>query len=283
MITQRSAASPQSPTAGTTPYPSSAICDLPSGAALSNSNQAPPSGLREALRGDQAKQPYVDWVFSKVASRYDLGNDLMSAGWHRRWKHRLVQFARIEPEHRILDLAAGTGDVTYRLGRAAYRGEVIGSDINPDMLAVAEQKRPAGMDHVRFETADAGKLPYPDASFDRVTCVYAGRGFPDFPAVLSEAFRVLKPGGEFWNLDFARPPNKAWDAVYRNYMLASGALLGVALHGHPKTYMYIPMSMRSYPGQRWLDEEMQKAGFETWLEETFGCIMAYNVGKKPLA
>ncbi|MCB9678779.1 MAG: ubiquinone/menaquinone biosynthesis methyltransferase [Alphaproteobacteria bacterium] len=240
----------------------------------------PPSGLFEALRHDADKQDYVDWVFSRVADRYDLGNDLMSAGWHTRWKRRLVSFARIEPEHRVLDIAAGTGDVTYMIGREAFRGEVIGSDINPDMLAVAEKKRPAGCENVRFSVDDAAALPYDDDSFDRVTCVYAGRGFPDFPAVLREVHRVLKPGGEFWNLDFARQPNKAWDKVVRGYMMASGAALGVALHGHPKTYMYIPASMAAYPGQRWLDREMKAAGFDTWLVETFGCLMAYNLGVK---
>jgi len=241
----------------------------------------PPSGLLEALRQDTHKQPYVDWVFSRVAERYDLGNDLMSAGWHSRWKDRLVAFARIQPSHRVLDIAAGTGDVTYRLGALAHHGEVIGSDINPDMLAVAEHKRPGGMSHVRFSIDDAASLPFEDNSFDRVTCVYAGRGFPDFPAVLSEVFRVLKPGGEYWNLDFARPPNRLFDRAYRGYMMASGAALGTLLHGHPKTYMYIPASMAAYPGQRWLDRQMQAVGFETWLVETFGCLMAYNLGVKP--
>lgn len=241
----------------------------------------PPSRMNDAMGGAADKQPYVDWIFSTIAERYDLGNDIMSAGWHRRWKERLVAFARIRPDHRVLDIAAGTGDVTFLLGREAYRGEVVGSDINPDMLEVARTKQPAELTNVRFEVGDAGALPYPDASFDRVTCVYAGRGFPDFPAVVREAHRVLKPGGEFWNLDFARPPNRIVDKAYRSYMMASGMALGVALHGDPRTYAYIPVSMVNYPGQRWLDQQMVDAGFETWMVETFGCLMAYNVGRKP--
>lgn len=243
----------------------------------------PPSSQHRAFADADRKQPYVDWVFSRVAARYDLGNDLMSAGWHTRWKRRLVGFARVAPTHRVLDLAAGTGDVTYLLGERATRGEVIGLDNNPEMLAVAERKRPAhGAANVRFQQGDAAALPFPDASFDRVTIVYAGRGFPDFPAVLRECHRVLVPGGEFWNLDFARPPNPAFDAAYRGWMTVSGAALGLALHGHPKTYTYIPASMAAYRGQRWLDEQMREVGFRTSLVETFGCLMAYNVGVKPV-
>lgn len=241
---------------------------------------SPPSTLREALRHDTDKQAWVNWLFSRVAPRYDLGNDIMSAGWHSKWKDRLVDLADIRPDHRVLDLACGTGDVTWRVAKRAHRGEVIGSDINPDMMRHAEPKRPPGVDNVSFVQADAGDLPFADASFDRVTCVYAGRGFPDWPAVVGEVHRVLKPSGQFWNLDFARPPNRVWDSVYRRWMTVSGAALGAALHGDPVTYMYIPASMKAYKGQRWLDNELANAGFETNLYETMACLMAFNQGIK---
>jgi len=245
-----------------------------------------PSGLREALNGarsgdvDKAdKQALVDWVFTRVADRYDLGNDIMSAGWHTRWKRELLERIAPEPGWKAADIACGTGDITWML---AERGvEVTGCDINPDMMRPAAAKRPPSVTaEVPFVVADAADLPFDDASLDLVTCVYAGRGFPDFPAVVREVHRVLKPGGHFWNLDFARPSSRTFDKLYRGYMLASGAILGTVLHGHPKTYMYIPVSMKGYPGQRWLDHLLKRQGFDTELDETFAQLMAYNHGTK---
>jgi len=246
-----------------------------------------PSGLREALNrpggrtdADKAhKQALVDWVFTRVADRYDLGNDIMSAGWHTRWKRRLLDKIAPEAGWKAADIACGTGDITWML---AERGvEVTGCDINPDMMRPAEAKRPASVRApVPFVVADAAELPFADESLDLVTCVYAGRGFPDFPAVVREVHRVLKPGGHFWNLDFARPSSDTFDKLYRGYMLASGAVLGTVLHGHPKTYMYIPISMRGYAGQRWLDVLLKQQGFDTQVEETFAQLMAFNHGVK---
>ncbi len=239
--------------------------------------------MGEALRHDSDKQAYVDWIFRSVARRYDLGNDLMSMGWHTRWKRRLLDLCDPQPGMHILDVAAGTGDVTWMLAeRLKGEGLVIGSDINADMMRPADAKRPPGCTtEVRWELGDVGQLPYPDASFDMVTCSYAGRGFPDWAAAVREIHRVLKPGGTFWNLDFARPPQRSWDKVYRGYMTVSGAMLGTALHRDPRTYMYIPASMKHYPGQRWLDEQMRAAGFHTELIETWFTLMAYNKGTKP--
>jgi demethylmenaquinone methyltransferase/2-methoxy-6-polyprenyl-1,4-benzoquinol methylase len=242
----------------------------------------PPLDLDAALDDKERKQEAVNWVFDRVAQRYDLGNHVMSLGMHRYWKRLLVERAEIEPHHRVLDIACGTGDITWMIAQRAVRGEVVGTDINERMMALATSKKPEGeLGKVSFLTADAGSLPLEDNSFDRVTCVYAGRGFPDWPAVVREVYRVLRPGGTFWNLDFGRPPVGIVDRTYRGWLLSSGALLGLALHRSALAYMYIPKSMERYKGQRWLEQEMTKAGFETNTIETTLGLMAYNFGRKP--
>jgi demethylmenaquinone methyltransferase/2-methoxy-6-polyprenyl-1,4-benzoquinol methylase len=234
--------------------------------------------MREALRQEADKQAWVDWLFDRVARRYDLGNDLMSLGWHTRWKRRLVELAAPRPDERVLDLATGTGDVALMLAPRAH--QVVGADVSEAMLDVARGKQ-GDLANVTWARADATALPFPDESFDLVTVGHAGRGFPSWEAVLDEIWRVLRPGGRMVNLDFARPPSRAWDRAYRGWMLGSGAVLGTVLHGHPKSYAYIPLSMRAYPGQRWLDGRMRERGFRTELVETTACLMAFNLGTKP--
>ena len=245
-----------------------------------NVKRRAPSGLFEAMSQNTDKQEWVNWLFSDIAPRYDLGNQMMSMGWHTRWKQRLLDYARPEPDHRVLDLCCGTGDVTWMLAQRCHRGEVIGADINAEMMAEAEPKRPEGVDNVRFVQTDAADLPFEDQSFDRVFCSYGGRSFPDFPAVLREIHRVLKPGGEYWNLDFGRPEPRWLDTGYRAYLHATGAVFGTVLHGDPKTYMFIPASMEGYPGQRWLEQQMRLAGFEARHIDTTGGFMGFNQGIK---
>jgi len=237
--------------------------------------------MRDALTHRADKQAWVDWLFGRVAPHYDLANQILSAGTHRRLKRRLLDMADIEPDQRILDIGCGTGDLTWMAAERASGGWVVGSDISAAMLALAEAKRPPGPSRVHLVLADAGALPFRAGSFDRVTCGFAGRNFPDWTVVLGEVSRVLAPGGRFCNLDFARPPNRLWDGLYRGTLSIAGAVLGTLLHRDPRTYVYIARSLAHYPGQRWLDAQMRDVGFETELVEPFGCLVAYNLARKP--
>lgn len=230
--------------------------------------------------GGQQKQRVVDAVFDKVSRRYDVGNDLLSLGLHRVWRQRLIDLADFRPEHDVLDIACGTGDVTFEAARRAK--SVIGTDNNPHMLRLAAQKKPAELSNVTFVEADAAALPFPDAKFDRVTICYATRGLPALERVMAECFRVLKPGGQLAILDFGRPPWPVIDAAWRGTLYGWGAVVGTLMHGDPRTYMYIPASMVHYKGQRILDETLRAVGFApTELIETTLALMAYNRGVKP--
>ncbi len=230
--------------------------------------------------GGQQKQRVVDAVFDKVSRRYDVGNELISFGLHRVWRSHLIESVGFRPEHDVLDIACGTGDVTF--AAAPRVRSVIGTDNNPHMLRLAEQKRPAGMRNVSFVEADAASLPFPEAKFDRVTICYATRGLPALDRVMAECFRVLKPGGELWILDFARPPWPAVDVAWRGTLYTWGAVVGTILHGDPRTYMYIPASLAHYQGQRVLDVTLRAVGFApTEVFETTLALMAYNRAVKP--
>lgn len=235
--------------------------------------------FRGSFEEPAAKQGLVDAVFDIVSSKYDVGNDLLSLGMHHMWRDRLIKYARIESEHRVLDVACGTGDITWAVALLAR--EVVGTDNNKSMMRLAEPKRPAGVTNVQFVEADAAALPFEDQSFDRVLISFANRGLPDLQLVVAEAFRVLKPGGELWTLDFARPPYVVVDVAWRGTLYAWGAIVGTIMHWNPRTYMYIPASLAHYRGQRWLDQAMRNAGFETQLIETTFALMAYNRGTRP--
>jgi demethylmenaquinone methyltransferase/2-methoxy-6-polyprenyl-1,4-benzoquinol methylase len=167
----------------------------------------------------QDKQRMVDEVFHSVAGRYDLMNDLMSAGLHRAWKDALVSKLRPPLSERAfhsLDVAGGTGDVAFRIVEAG--GANVGvtvADINGDMLAVGRD-RAAELGHaaVRFVEANAEALPFPDRRFDAVTIAFGIRNVPRIPVALREMFRVLKTGGRFFCLELSQVDVPGLDAIY---------------------------------------------------------------------
>jgi ubiquinone/menaquinone biosynthesis methyltransferase len=218
--------------------------------------------LRVALDSPDTKAPYVRRLFSTIADRYDLITVLLSYGQDRRWKERLVAMAPMtttgdRSRPRALDLACGTGDITFALdGRGAA---TVGLDITPRMIELAQEKRATTGPH--FLVGDMMALPFPDASFDIVTTGYGIRNVPVIAQALTEIRRVLRPGGVLLSLDFNRPSHPLVRGIYLTYLTVIGSALGLVLHRDPDTYRYIPESIRRYPGAAGVSALARELGF----------------------
>jgi demethylmenaquinone methyltransferase/2-methoxy-6-polyprenyl-1,4-benzoquinol methylase len=238
--------------------------------------------LREYITSKDKKQLYVNQMFSKIAPCYDLVTALLSYGQDRRWKRKLVQLAEVRPQHIVLDLACGTGDITLMLGKHVKTGRVLGIDITPGMIEIACRKRDQlGMNGVGFELGDVTQLSFPQDHFDRITVGYGLRNVPDISMLLSEIHRMLKPGGLFLSLDFAKPVNPFYQRAYLRYLTVVGSTLGWMMHGDPDIYRYIPESLKLYPAQHGVKQLMDAVGFiETGFLTFGGGITAINHGRK---
>lgn len=243
------------------------------------------------LSGREEKRRYVRDLFSGIAGRYDLTNDVMSLGLHRRWKDMLVELADPSPDAAVLDLATGTGDLAIRAARhmtpegevdesAAEAGPVVGADLTREMLEVAGERR--GSERVQWMQADGLELPFPDRTFDRVLIGYGLRNLADLDRGLREIRRVLRPGGEAYSLDFAHPPARMVRRLYLKWLDVSTAAVGWLLHRDPEAYVYIPESLRRFPTQPELAERFRAAGFDRcgYVDLLFG-TMAIHFARRP--
>ncbi len=237
--------------------------------------------IGDRIEDPTSKRRYVRWLFGSIATRYDLTNDVMSVGLHRRWKRRVLELARIAPGQRILDLAAGTGDLA--LGAGAARGvEVVAADLTPAMMEIGRARDTR--DRVAaWIAADATHLPFPQGSFDRVVIGYGLRNFPDLGVCLDEILRVLRPGGRMVALDFGHPRSGLFGRLYRGYLNVSTRAVGWVMHRNAEAYVYIPESLRRFPGQRGVERLMIERGYvECGVVDLLFGAMAINYGEKPV-
>ena len=211
------------------------------------------------------KQGMVDDVFHKVARRYDLMNDLMSAGLHRAWKDALVSALRPPKQgpFDLLDVAGGTGDVSFRvLDAASPQARATVCDINGDMLAVGRERAPAKLaDRLTFVEGNAEDLPFPDKSFDAYTIAFGIRNVPRIDKALSEAKRVLKRGGHFLCLEFSRVDVPGFDRIYDFYSFNLVPPMGRLVTGDAQPYQYLVESIRQFPEPDRFADMMRAAGF----------------------
>jgi len=222
-------------------------------------------GYRDVPLGE--KQTLVNEVFHSVASRYDLMNDLMSAGLHRVWKDIMINTLnppRNDAPFALLDVAGGTGDISFRAARAAGHGfHATVCDINPDMLAVGRERAARNHldDRVDFVEGNAEALSFPDRAFDAYTIAFGIRNVPRIDLALREAYRVLKPGGRFLCLEFSTVDVPGLDRIYDLFSFKVIPPLGHAVTGDAESYQYLVESIRKFPRPNAFAEMIRAAGF----------------------
>ena len=233
----------------------------------------------EELVTPEEKTRRVGEVFSSVARRYDLMNDLMSGGMHRLWKDRFVNRVKPRAGEEILDMAGGTGDVAFRMARRGARVTV--SDINADMLEVGKQRAGAqGLD-LKWQVENAEKLSFANDSFDAYTIVFGIRNVTDIPAALKEAHRVLKRGGRFFCMEFSRSDWPGFSEIYDRWADNVIPKLGKAVADDEASYRYLVESIRRFPRPDAFRRMVSEAGFiRAAAEPMLGGLVTIHSGWK---
>ena len=212
----------------------------------------------------EAKASMVADVFHSVASRYDLMNDLMSAGIHRIWKRFTIELSGVRKGNSVLDIAGGTGDLAARFADiVGPEGAVVLADINESMLKVGRDKLldSGHLGNLEFVQADAQYLPFPDDSFDCITIAFGLRNVTDKDRALRSMLRVLKPGGRLLVLEFSKPQSALLSKAYDAYSFKVLPVMGRLVANDSDSYQYLAESIRVHPDQETLKEMMEDAGF----------------------
>ncbi|KTS75781.1 ubiquinone biosynthesis methyltransferase UbiE [Pseudomonas oryzihabitans] len=224
-------------------------------------------------------------VFHSVAAKYDVMNDLMSAGIHRLWKRFTIELSGVRRGNRVLDIAGGTGDLTKQFARlVGPTGEVVLADINDSMLKVGRDRLldEGVASNVRFVQADAEKLPFPDNHFDCITIAFGLRNVTHKDQALASMLRVLKPGGRLLVLEFSKPTNPLVSKAYDAYSFGFLPLMGKLVAGDADSYRYLAESIRMHPDQQTLKAMMEETGFaRVSYHNMTGGVVALHRGIKP--
>lgn len=239
-------------------------------------------GYRHVKSGD--KKRLVEKVFSSVADRYDLMNDLMSVGIHRLWKNKLISLLHPSAVKTLLDVAGGTGDIAFRYRKqVGDEAQITVCDINSSMLAVG---RAHAIDRgyvqgIKWVEGNAEALPFDDNSYHLYTISFGLRNVPKIDDALAEAYRVLKPGGQFFCLEFSKMTHPVLQKIYDEYSFRLIPKIGEAIAKDRESYQYLVESIRQFPAQQELAARMEAAGFEqVRVRNLSGGIAAIHSGVK---
>ncbi|GFE64426.1 bifunctional demethylmenaquinone methyltransferase/2-methoxy-6-polyprenyl-1,4-benzoquinol methylase UbiE [Litoreibacter roseus] len=238
-------------------------------------------GYRD-VREDE-KAGLVHGVFSNVASKYDIMNDAMSGGVHRLWKDAMMDWLAPRAGQRLLDVAGGTGDIAFRFLKRAKEAEAVVLDMTESMLVEGRKRAEASQraDQLDWIVGDAMALPFEDSAFDVYTISFGIRNVTRIEDALSEAYRVLKPGGRLMVLEFSQLPNPLMQQAYDLYSFNVIPRLGQLIAGDRDSYQYLVESIRKFPDQEAFAALIRAAGFEnvSYRNMTFG-VAALHSGWK---
>jgi demethylmenaquinone methyltransferase / 2-methoxy-6-polyprenyl-1,4-benzoquinol methylase len=211
-------------------------------------------------------------MFDTVAKRYDLTNDVLTAGVHRSWRRAMVAAVDPRPGDLVLDLAAGTGCSSEPF--TAYGATAVPCDFSLGMLSEGKKVRPGLM----FTAGDATRLPFGDDTFDAVTISYGLRNIVDPRAGLEEMLRVTRPGGRLVVCEFSHPTNPAFRTVYLEYLMQALPRIATAVSSAPDAYVYLAESIRAWPDQAGLAAMVAEAGWQRpeWRDLTGGVVALHR-------
>jgi len=219
-------------------------------------------GFQTVAEDDKAGM--VHGVFSRVANRYDVMNDVMSVGVHRLWKDAMMDWLAPRSGQKLLDVAGGTGDIAFRFLKRAPGASATVLDMTESML-IEGRKRAEAEDlagRLGWVVGDAMALPFADNSYDVYTISFGIRNVTRIPDALSEAYRVLKPGGRLMVLEFSQLPNPAMQWAYDRYSFNVIPVMGQIVAGDRDSYQYLVESIRKFPDQEAFAEMIRQAGFD---------------------
>ena len=219
-------------------------------------------GFQTVAEDDKAG--LVHGVFSRVASRYDVMNDVMSVGIHRVWKNAMMDWLAPRDGQQLLDVAGGTGDIAFRFLDRAPKARVTLCDMTESMLVEGRKRAEADAlaDRLGWVTGDAMALPFKDNSFDRYTISFGIRNVTRIPDALAEAYRVLRPGGRLMVLEFSQLPVPAMQWAYDRYSFNVIPVMGQLIANDRDSYQYLVESIRKFPDQETFAGMIRDAGFE---------------------
>ena len=230
----------------------------------------------------EKKTSLVQKLFSEVSKKYDLMNDIMSIGTHRLWKKRLIEIMNINSYDTIIDVGSGTGDLTKIILKENKNALIYSVDLNLEMLNEAKKRfNEQQKKNIKFINANAENLPFENNFFDKYIISFCLRNITYIEKALYESFRILKPGGIFYCLEFSAPTSSVINKIYSKYKSKIVPFIGEKVANNKNAYKYLEESISQFPNQNILLSKIDNVGFEkTSYIKLFGGIVSIHMGFK---